>query len=138
MKASTMALAIAALAGCATTGGTMDRIMGSWMGRPADEMVRAWGVPDRGFKTRDGTLYEWTTTQTATTRGAATTTGTISGNYIDLRTTYSPPVTLHGVCVRQVTVGAEGTVIGASWQGNNCCVMAIAGQCRSWLHPTAR
>lgn len=137
MRSLVLALMLAplALVGCSSTD-TMGRIVGSWQGENVDTVVRQWGIPDRQYKTASGsTIYEWGSGTSAALPTISTTTGSVSSTGYVQATTFSSPSYISGTCTRQLTADQSGRIVDGAWQGGDCCVMAIAGRCASWLNP---
>ena len=114
---------------------TMDKIVDSWRGESVDSVVQHWGIPDGQFQGRDGRIYEWIQRESATLPGTAQTTTNIIGDTAYSTTTYSGPIQISGVCVRQLSTNPAGVVVAGSWRGNNCCFMAVAGYCATLANP---
>ena len=132
MKRPLTALLVAALAGCATSGGE-STIAQSWMGAHIDDAVRQWGIPHRQYTLSDGSrIYEWSESQTYALPQTTSATVQSHGNTAYAQAVTSPGA-IDGQCVRQMTADPQGAVVDVAWRGNNCCVMAVAGYCASLI-----
>lgn len=115
------------LPGCASmTQHTMGGILGSWQGEPISKVIAQWGQPTQKFAGTDTTMYQWTDSQH---EGLLT--------FKTERNTETPSTSLiHGSCTRQLIVeNASSTVQSGTFHGDNCCVAAAAGYCRSLKNP---
>lgn len=136
------------VAACSSTG-TMRAILDSWSGEHIDAVVQQWGYPNEERQFRGRTLYVWHLTQQATIPSTTTTTRRIdatavaspisgrvyvSGDDTSTSTTFGGG-TITATCTRTIEVNADGIVVASEAQGNGCCVMAIAGICKSWINP---
>jgi hypothetical protein len=106
------AWALALPSGCVTDD-ELDRALGSWVGRDADDLVRAWGAPNSIYALKDGgrvISYERLTVQT-----------TGSGDFRDTDSRH---------CKIDLTLDASGKIGQAVWRGSNeqCGLMITPAQ----------
>jgi hypothetical protein len=124
------------LSACVSGGpGVMDRIMVSWMGASADEVMRQWGYPHEERNVAGKKLLVWHRNVQLAMPVTATTTGT--ANRVGPSTYYSGTTTVSGggvsnwSCVRILEVNSENRVVNWQWEGNNCPFME-AGPYANW------
>ena len=137
MRRSLLLLAVSAsLTGCASGGfGAMDRIMSSWVGASADEVMGQWGYPHEERSIAGRKLLVWHRNVQLTMPATATTTGT--ANRVGGTTFYSGTTTVSGggvsnwSCVRILEVDSSNKVVSGQWEGNNCPFME-AGAYSNW------
>lgn len=117
---------VLSLTGCASmTQHTMGGILESWTGEPVEKVVAQWGAPIKTLTVDDVTMYQWTDAQhdglltMSTERNVEAPSGGIF---------------LKGTCTRQLIVHA-GVVQSGTFHGDNCCVAAVAGYCKSLKNP---
>lgn len=128
----------ALLTSCATT--TMGTIMQSWRGEHIDRVVERWGYPNAERDFRGRKLYIWNDGGTyivpsfGSASGSAVATGARTTS-VYATTTSIGGGAIQGVCERVLEVDPTGKVVGTQWQGNDCCVMAVAGRCATWANP---
>lgn len=126
-KVASFAAVALFLSGCASmTTHTMNDIIGSWQGEPVSKVVAQWGEPTQKVVGIDITMYQWTDSQ--------------HEGLISLKTernTDAPPSGLiKGTCTRQLVVeNASNTVQRGNFHGDNCCVAAVSGYCKSLKNP---
>lgn len=129
MKNLVVCIALLLLAGCATmTQHAMSGILDSWQGEPVAKVIDTWGQPTQKFAGIDTTMYQWTDSQRAVPWKLTPETQ---------RNTETPGASLvHGSCTRQLIVNnASGTVQSGTFHGDNCCVAAASGYCKSLKNP---
>ncbi len=124
------------VSGCSTTS-TMNKIMGSWHGEHLDAVIEQWGYPTSQANIAGRQLYYWQKTTNSvipiyTPQSGSFNVGTTSGTYRGSTTSYIP---VSGTCVRVLEVDDKNIVKRWQWEGDDCCVMAVSGACKSWLNP---
>jgi hypothetical protein len=107
--------------GCVTDD-ELDRALGSWVGRDADDLVRIWGAPNSTYALKDGgkiISYERLTVQT-----------TGSGDFRDTESRH---------CKIDLTLGSDGKISQAVWRGSNeqCGVMIMPAQTAPETNPVS-
>ena len=141
MKA--ISLLVLLLVGCATSA-NYEKVLQSWVGSSADNLVMRWGPPASSYQLSSGgrvleysnqrniQLGGYTTTvpQTTYTSGTANvygTGGSANGTYSGTSTTYvqqtTPVQNIAMQCITRFTVNAQGTITNWAWQGNDCKAM---------------
>lgn len=125
---------------CATTQ-NYEKILNTWVGSHADNLVAAWGPPHASHRLSNGGWvleyhsqsdmqmggYTYTEPQTTYHNGSVNTYGTYGstyGTYSGTSTTYvqkqSPVYNIPLSCRTIFTTSANGYITKWSWQGNNC------------------
>jgi hypothetical protein len=124
------------LTSCASGGfGVMDKIMSSWVGAQADEVIRQWGYPHEERVIAGRKLLVWHRNVQLTMPASATTSGTI--NRVGSTAYYSGTTTVSGggvsnwSCIRTLEISNENKVVSWQWEGNNCPFME-AGPYSNW------
>lgn len=128
------------LSSCATTE-NYEKILNSWVGSTADNLVSSWGPPANSYPLSDGgrvlqysnqrnvQIGGYTTTVPQTTYHDGTinvngTGGYAQGSYSGNSTSYvqktSPVQNIAMQCVTRFTVNTQGIITKWSWQGNDC------------------
>lgn len=128
------------LVGCATSA-NYEKLLQSWVGSSADNLVMRWGPPANSYPLSNGgkvleysnqrniQLGGYTTTvpQTTYTSGTANvygTGGSANGTYLGTSTTYvqktTPVQNIAMQCITRFTVNAQGSITNWAWQGNDC------------------
>lgn len=136
-------LLVLLLVGCATTA-NYEKLLQSWVGSSADNLVMRWGPPASSYPLSNGgrvleysdqrniQLGGYTTTvpQTTYTTGTANihgTGGSANGTYSGTSTTYvqktTPVQNIAMQCITRFTVDAQGTITNWAWQGDDCKAM---------------
>lgn len=124
---------LAVIAGCATTA-NYERILNSWTGASADDLVRSWGPPTGTFRMANGNqlyVYDRRSSSTYTTPVYVTpgqTTGYWVGNTFYATTT---PAQVTGgqtynrnyACRTQFEIEPAGRIVHWRYQGNNCVAL---------------
>lgn len=145
MKNGKIVAAIAIfLTACATTA-NYEKILSSWVGKNADNLVSRWGPPESSYPLSDGgrvlqysnqrniQIGGYTTTVPQTTYEDGTVNvygngGSAYGNYSGTSTTYvqktTPVQNIAMHCITRFTVNAQGVITRWAWQGNDCKVRA--------------
>ena len=112
--------------GCATTA-NYERILSSWVGSDADNLVRAWGVPETSFPLANGgkvLVFERSGSSTYTTPlQVQQAPGIWSGIAY-----YPGPITVTGGqtytitqwCRTQFEVDSSNRIVHWRWEDNNC------------------
>jgi hypothetical protein len=103
----------------------MSGIMSSWEGQHIDSVISQWGYPDEQRDLRGRTLYIWQHNKSFYIPQSSTTTGSIYGNSLYARTSYSGGYTMHGSCTRILEVDQRGCVVRWEWSGNNCPFLEV-------------
>ncbi len=119
----TLLFAIGFISGCST----MNGIVSSWEGQHIDSVISQWGYPDEQRDLRGRTLYIWQHNKSFYIPQSSTTTGSIYGNSLYARTSYSGGYTMHGSCTRILEVDQRGCVVRWEWSGNNCPFLEVFG-----------
>jgi hypothetical protein len=128
------------LSGCATTE-NYEKILNSWVGSNADNLVMKWGPPANFYPlSNGGRVIEYNTqrnvqiggyttivpqtTYNSGTASAYGTGGSAYGTYSGTSTTYvqktTPARNIAMQCITRFTINAEGTITNWAWQGNDC------------------
>jgi hypothetical protein len=104
-----LALLLAALTGCAAR---INRLMASWQGHNANQLIARWGPPTNVYDDGNGTrILTWVYPRSF---GEATARTTCNG--IACNTTYHPPATWQVYRMFFVDT-ASGLITGWSWRG---------------------
>lgn len=114
------------LTGCATTG-KYEKVLDSWLGSHADDLVRSWGAPASVYQMGDGgrvLLYD------SRSQGAITTPvqvhqapgSFIGGMYFRGQTTVTggQVIPLNLWCKTQFATDGAGVIRRWRWEGNSC------------------
>jgi hypothetical protein len=117
-------LLLGALSGCG--GGAEKGIIHSWLGSDINEVASQWGPPQSKREILGRQYFIWESSP-AHTSGTAIT----EGNKVYYSTSGGGSSSWN--CTRFLEVDNKNTIISGYSQGNNCCVMAVAGQCASLL-----
>lgn len=136
MRATAALLVGTLLTGCASS--TMNRVMSSWEGEHIDTVVRQWGYPSAEREFRGRKLYVWGDSGAYIIPSQSTTSGTVDDPRTGAFTANTFTVgggVVPASCTRVLEVDADGIVRSWQWQGNNCCVMTVAGHCASLPNP---
>jgi len=137
-------LAAFALCSCATTA-NYERILRSWVGAPADDLVASWGPPQNSYQLSDGgwvleyvrsrtvPIGGYTYTQPQTTyhsgsvRSYSPYGGSAHGSYSGTSTTYvqkqTPVYNVPLQCRTTFRVNSIGIITGWRLQGNDCTAL---------------
>lgn len=117
------------LPGCASmTQHAMGGILGSWQGEPVTKVVSVWGQPTQTFAGTETTMYQWT--------DSARLVPWKVGEDMQRNTEQPGAALIKGSCTRQLIVAnSDGTVQSGTYHGDNCCVAAAAGYCKSLKNP---
>jgi hypothetical protein len=128
------------ISGCATTA-NYEKILNTWVGSHADNLVTSWGPPQSSFQLSDGSTvieymrsgtvvvpgYTYTVPQTtyhSGTTSAYGSRGSAYGSYSGTSTTYvqqqTPSYTIDKWCKTRFTVNPNGIITRWGWEGNNC------------------
>ena len=130
--------------GCATTA-NYQKILQSWVGSHADNLVASWGPPQSSYQLSNGgwvleyynqrTLqmggYTYTEPQTTYHSGTASAYspygGSAYGSYSGTSTTYvqkqTPVYNIPLSCRTTFTTDSRGIITNWGWQGNNCVAL---------------
>ena len=144
MKSTSIIVTLAiGLAGCATTA-NYEKILSSWVGSNADNLVMRWGPPSNSYPLSNGGRvleysnqrniqlggYTQTVPQTTYSSGTASaygTGGSAYGTYSGTSTTYvqrtTPVQNIAMQCITRFTINSQGTITNWAWQGNDCKAM---------------
>ena len=144
MKSTSIIVTLAiALAGCATTA-NYEKLLSSWVGSNADNLVMRWGPPSNSYPLSNGGRvleysnqrniqlggYTQTVPQTTYSSGTASaygTGGSAYGTYSGTSTTYvqrtTPVQNIAMQCITRFTINSQGTITNWAWQGNDCKAM---------------
>ena len=116
--------------GCATTA-NYERILGSWVGADADQLVRAWGPPASSFPLSNGGqifVYDRRVSSTHTTPvQVQQNPGMFIGNtYYPGQTTVTGGQTynINHSCRTQFEVDSANRIVSWRWEGNSCVALA--------------
>lgn len=128
------------LSGCATKA-NYEKVLDSWIGSNADNLVMKWGPPASSYslsnggrvleysKQRNVQIGGYTTTVPQTTYSSGTASaygpnGSAYGNYSGTSTKYvqrtAPVQNIVKQCITRFTVNAQGTITKWIWEGNDC------------------
>ena len=139
-RAILLLVAAGVIAGCATTA-NYEKILNTWVGDHADNLVSSWGPPQRSFNLSDGsTILEYTASRNIQTGGYTYTSpqttyhsgstsaygsgGSAYGTYSGTSTTYvqkqTPTYNINLWCKTIFTANSNGIITKWSWKGNNC------------------
>ena len=126
-KLAMFAAVVLLLPGCATmTNRTMGGIINSWQGQPVANVEASWGQPLKVYHDGSTAVYRWTDSQREVPWKLGVETE---------RNTPTPGASfVRGICTRELTVNASGLVTSGSFYGDNCCVAAVSGYCKSLVH----
>lgn len=141
MRYLLLALVSLSLCGCATTA-NYEKILNSWVGDSADNLVASWGPPNSVYDksdggkvlqyNRQGNFYMpgYTTYQNVTSYHSGNVNaynnygGSAYGNYSGTTTTsvpvYNPGFNVALWCNTTFDVNSSGRIQRWTWQGNNC------------------
>jgi len=116
------ALAVVALGACAST----TKVMESWQGHNANELLASWGPPQQVFSDgRGGRVFVYTSQRSWTTQGSSRTHTNIQlydyGDYISgtatSYTTYTPSKTYGYTASRTFWINKHGVIYNWAWKG---------------------
>jgi len=131
---------IIVLMGCATTA-NYEKILTSWVGTHADNLVSSWGPPQGSYTLSDGSAvieyvqsrnvqgggYTYTVPKTTYHYGSASaygSGGSAYGTYSGYSTTYvnktTPTYNIHKTCKTTFNVNSQGIITSWRWRGNAC------------------
>lgn len=128
------------ISACATTE-NFEKILDTWVGTNADNLVSQWGPPTSSYSLSDGgrvleysnqrnfQIGGYTTSVPQTTYNSGSinvlgTGGSTYGTYSGTTTTYvqqtTPVQNIAMQCITRFTVNGSGTITKWAWQGNDC------------------
>jgi hypothetical protein len=124
-KVATVVVTLVALSGCATTA-QIDAGVGRFNYRPVSEALVVWGHPSSVDVVDDMKYYIWSDNTQAYMPMYQTnsTTGYVSGQYVNLSTPATTMIPVRYTCERTLIVDSSNIVHGSSWRGNHCNVYA--------------
>lgn len=132
-------LVVAMLCSCAALDDGEGRIIDSWRGANINDLMRAWGIPDRQMQLSDGgSLYEWNNRQQIETVGSTTGRATASQGtvYYTEQSVAGGPRSVS--CRRTFSTDKDGNIVRGTSEGDNCCFLAVSGYCESLLNHRRR
>ena len=124
-----VALVVLTVSGCAAS--AEKGIIKSWLGSDINEVVSQWGPPQGEREVIGKKYYIWGHSQSFNLPAQTHGTATVIGNSVYYNGTTYGGGTVGGTCTRSLEVDENNTVVAGYSQGNNCCVMAVAGYCGS-------
>ncbi|WP_155952212.1 hypothetical protein [Pseudomonas sp. CHM02] len=120
MKWLLTALALFALAGCATTG-KYERVLQSWVGSTELELVQSWGPPVRVYESNGHRFLTYSNEGSMYVPGTSPTYQTTYYGNTAYTNSYggSPGMNVQLSCVTTFDV-VDNRISSWRWQGNNC------------------
>ena len=122
---------IAVLSGCA--GGGEKEILSSWIGSNINAVITHWGPPQQERTIAGRKYFIWSTSQSVSVPAQTSGTATVVGNTVYYNQSTVGGGSFTASCTRSMEVDENNIVVRGYSQGNNCCVLAIAGYCASLL-----
>ena len=117
------------LTGCSSAP-VMRNAMDTWIGHPVKEAIHQWGAPSGETQIAGQRYLTWTRTlHVYLPTTANSTVSRISPSYSLVQTTISPGGMVSGTCNVHLQVGHDQIIRDATFSGNDCCVMTVAGYC---------
>lgn len=115
-----------AASGC-TTVAQIDAGIGQQLGKPISSAMLSWGHPSSVDSVGQDKYYTWSDNSQGSIPiySTASTTGYVSGQYVNLSTPTTTMIPVRYSCDRTLVANPSGTVIAYSWRGNNCGAYAL-------------
>jgi len=128
----------AILSGCASNGGER-KILNSWQGEHIESVLLHWGSPDRQTTLSNGrVMHEWFANRQYNMPSNTTGSVNVIGKTAYINTITTGGGVISGNCRRSFITNESGIIVDGRANGNDCCVMAIAGYCASLLNPNEK
>ena len=93
-------------AGCATTA-NYEKILNSWVGDHIDNLIGAWGIPDKSIELSNGERMVEYIRESSSVGSSGT------GKFFNIHTS-------HHSCRTRFTLDPLGIIIKWGWEGNRC------------------